>query len=410
MPTPDSEAIRIDFSYFPRAVGNPMQHVINTGAEFEEFVRANNGKAPVFTSHNAYPTLDEKGNPSSVHFRNLSFDLDSKEKPENALLDAIKLYQWGLSKGLPTWVNYSGSKGFHVYFLFKPETYELDEKFRAALRAVQVYLINLLGIRTADNRTIGDAKRLMRVPYTRHVSYDGAKMRVGEKFCCPVPEDMLLRASIREIEGWARRPGVVRRLPVQETSYTLRSFISQEKIDLRALHDQPLHDVKYAEYLAPSLEIVKLLFPRPCIAGNLMKLNPVHEVRFEAAVMLRFMGYDESFAQKFFDDVAQRAGWVDREFAHRRQYQVHHLFTHQPPYRPFKCSKLKAAGACIGAKCPIFFETNGAWNYDGNETRVGPGTAQGGRSDGRASGPGGLAGAGGLPGVGPSGAMQPVRA
>ena len=107
-----------DFLTFPRTVGDPVQTVVYNEAEFLKWFKVNTGRVICFTSHNAYPELDQRWNPPRVvkiRVSNLFTDLDAAEKQENAQLDSIKLVDFCEKEDAPFLDDFSGSKGFHHY-------------------------------------------------------------------------------------------------------------------------------------------------------------------------------------------------------------------------------------------------------------------------------------------------------
>ena len=343
----------IDLRFFPRAVGNPRQYIVHTPDEFNQFITDNNGKAPVFTSHNAFSSFDEKGQPTSVHMRNVCLDLDSKDKPENALMDAIRFHEWAAEGSLPHSVIFSGEKGFHCYLYLKPEIYPLDEHLRRALRALQLHIVSACRMRTADDRTIGDARRLMRIPYTKWASFDGRTIHQNGRHAFVVPVRVLLNADIQEIHELSKHP--TNTIPdYGSTPWTLRSYLTHHR--LLSADKRPTEPSRFTQYKEPNDDLLKAILPRPCIHGAILDPNPPHLVRFGAAVQLAEAGYPEDWIQSFFDDVALRAPWVDRHNAAARHYQVHHIVSRN--YKPPGCNRLKEESLCIGPSCPFYIKVD----------------------------------------------------
>ncbi|BCU99706.1 MAG: hypothetical protein CM15mV29_1050 [uncultured marine virus] len=131
------------------------------------------------------------------------FDFDHPTKPENAFADAQRLSQYLTDLNVAHWVQYSGSKGYH---LFPKYILRLDSSLvtrmgrakRSRLLSIKLkkHLKHTLGLNTLDEQTTGGPKRLCRMPYTRHVDRHG---KVTGRYALPIPTSKLLDISHDEI-------------------------------------------------------------------------------------------------------------------------------------------------------------------------------------------------------------------
>lgn len=341
----------------PRKVGNPQQWNVLNWSQYLDFIRSHTGRAICFTSHNHYPQLDQLGDPIIVEVSKLFTDLDSKEKPENALLDANKMYDWCEELGLGCWVNFSGSKGFHHYTELKPKKYMLDAILDDKLRAVHNYLAHEIKIRTQDIKC-RDPKRLCRIPMSRYATMERKKGKknapiqyiVGETYCSPLKPEYL-SWQVLDIIEYAKNPEpiVVKRI---EPKITMDKLISKLGINVKdwALRNETEDErTDEGQVVAPLnktppgafIKTVKAQIGRECIYNDLFSPNPTHTSRRIAVTILKRQGLTFREVIDWFDKIAHLCGWVDRAFRDVRLYQIKHIYYRYPPYHPDGCGKLR---------------------------------------------------------------------
>ena len=105
----------------------------------------------------------------------IAFDFDS-EDIKKAYDESRSLYSYlkDIYNYEPRF-NFSGKKGFHIYIDFKPA--EL-KNFKRSVRRFYSTIRQILQLDTLDFSIVGDRRRLMRLPYTLHVS--------GRRYCIPI--------------------------------------------------------------------------------------------------------------------------------------------------------------------------------------------------------------------------------
>lgn len=324
----------------PRYVGNPLQNYVATAKQFAEFIQLNAGDRPCFTSHNAYPDSNV------VKHRYLPFDFDNEEKPENALHDALKFRDWCEDHDLSWRIAFSGKKGFHGYISFRPSLIRVNPALKDRYSGFQNKVISEASLRTADQRIVGDDRRMMRIVNTPHQDTG--------LYCVEVPEDILEEGDINLIKDYAKAGRPPPKDPEPEESFSDAIRRLEVKDYRPSMQDATDFDtVEYHGDTTP--EFVKEVLPRPCIHNDLMTQNPKHKVRFEACSQLTNVGYDLGFILKFFDDVAEKAKWVDRHNRGERYYQVKHIHSKgEGYYQNHSCETLRKEGLCVGPQCSIF--------------------------------------------------------
>jgi len=92
----------------------------------------------------------------------LPFDFDS-EDIEKSWSDALRVYNLFALSGYSTILTFSGNKGFHVLVKTKPDIYTSNE-----LREVQIFIKDIMNLKTCDRQIMGDIRRLIRIPGTYH--------------------------------------------------------------------------------------------------------------------------------------------------------------------------------------------------------------------------------------------------
>lgn len=326
----------------PRWVGTPDQMLVPTQAQFWKFVEMFNGQGPCFTSHNAHP---QKG---IVLHRYVPFDFDGKDKIENTLADALALRDWAKGAGIQTLHVWTGGKGFHSYLVFAPREIVNDQGLKGVYKVLQRKAIDEAKLRTADRSIVGDVRRILRIVGCEYVNTKSGE-RPGQ-FTTEIPTDMLERADLDEIREYAkmRRPMIVQPEPTEALPQAV------ERLDLKSYHEHVRLEDRTAPTIAyngSSPEFVKALLPRPCVHQGIMAHNPAHVIRFEAARHLIQVGLGVDGATSFLMDVAEQAGWVDRNES-RTRYHVENISRHT--YTPMSCTKIRASGLCVGSACDRF--------------------------------------------------------
>ena len=155
----------LGFGHFPRSIGNPRQEfVLASESVFQRFA-AWNGQKSCFISTQGYENLQyEAGGrqvPKSILYGLTFFDFDHDTKPENAFADVQRLSQFLTSINVAHWVQYSGSKGYHLQIKHLPTRFRFDhrdgssEALREIVHQVQAHLKTSLGLNTLDAQTMG---------------------------------------------------------------------------------------------------------------------------------------------------------------------------------------------------------------------------------------------------------------
>jgi hypothetical protein len=184
----DITTIRL-FRPFNREVGKHRFKIFSQ-SQFEDYVLRTSGKDDVYVS--VY-TLDRI-------LDRLVFDFDGS----SAYSEARRVYAWCLEQGFPTIPTISGSKGFHLYVLFKPLTVENPKEFIMD-KAVSV-LNSALGVKrwdetSVDFHVVGNVSAMIRVPNT-------LRPPANVSYCSYLPKDWHL-LSEEEVWHYSKYPHTV---------------------------------------------------------------------------------------------------------------------------------------------------------------------------------------------------------
>jgi len=334
---------------------------VNTQERLLKLIRDNDGKRPVFISHNSFPTV-MNGQPTSVSVSKTFYDFDHPTDPALALYDARKLVCKMLDEHFPIAAAYSGSKGFHVYILHKPVTLPLVSETSDLFRAVHVWAQRDLGLRTLDLRA-ADPRRLCRVWFTRYVKEDKrtGKFDVGDTHCVPLTPKMIMEWDMSRIVDYSKHPVEWVRTPHEVISdseflpslMTLNEFITHFKIDVgKLLYSNANLAIVPQDQLPFDPETDRFLYEilrYPCVYKAMVNASdPPHMARFAAAIAFKNAGLSSKWVFEFF----RHRKYVDEANTRELARQLNSIYNHTPAYNHPSCKRLIAEGMCFGSACP----------------------------------------------------------
>ena len=356
----------------PRVVGCPMQKLCSTEEQMYQILKnwMLEGRT-CFAGSNAYSGFAfEQGNkiaPTSIIYGNTFLDFDHETKPENSYADAATCSQFLRENDIAHWVSFSGSKGYHIHIVHEPMKFKFrhDDGSANALKALvfglQNYLKQSLGLLTMDEASMGDPKKLCRIPFTPHVNRNGVK---NGRWCYLIPNDeRLQRMTHDEIVDNSIEPEFAL-YRVKGERLTLPVLIQRLGILLAAPEEQ------IQPIISGSIEVDALGDAKRFIAAldlrcmgvtnELKRLNPKHKARVYSALFAKVMS---NMSITEFDNVwrelGSAVGYVDLHNHEHRMYQMTTLFEN-PRFAHFpNCTTLKANGCCIGDACPKFKDAFG---------------------------------------------------
>lgn len=355
----------LGFAHFPRSVGNPRQHFVFTSEDAFRHITKWNGESSCFISTQGYDNLvfDAGGKqlPASIIYGLTFFDFDHDTKPENAFADAHRLSQFLTEHDIAHWVAYSGSKGYHLHIIHRPVRFKFShrdgsgEALRQLVWQVQNHLKVALGLNTLDAQTMGDPKRLCRLPFTAHVDRFG---NPSGKMCYPISASDLAKSSHARLEEDSYR--AVYQLPqIVGRRLTLAELVTELGVKLHAPETQ-IRPVIGGEFefqdagSATARFISSLDVKCMGVVNELKRVNPSHKARVHAALFAKFLGMEVEQFEAVWVELGNQVGYVDLANAEYRRFQMESIFNNDKMKAFPNCSTLKRDGCCVGDICPRF--------------------------------------------------------
>ena len=217
---------------FPRKFGNPNQYIVHNARQYLYAIEKNEGRQSCYISvymlkrgapygkerNHSTMTIGEMMKqlesreepkkivhslttaPLQIVIDKIYIDLDCGEKPQNALKDVQKIFDYLNKEGInkKPLVYFSGKKGFALYIHF-PVVKLFDPKY--VLKEWVKRLENALTLKTVDKPLRGEIHRISRIPFTRHVKTNPMC------YCYPVIEREIY-GSIEEIIEQSYNPPI----------------------------------------------------------------------------------------------------------------------------------------------------------------------------------------------------------
>lgn len=140
------------FGEFPRDVGNPKRRTVYSLQQLENFIAQNNGVSDCYVG--IYP--------NSLKITEFFFDLDGR----SSLRDAKGMYSFLRQKGYPIVPVASGKKGYHLHLLVKGNGGSKEILTEVSYAILNTIFEEGLAGTTVDPHSIGDLRRLCRIPNT----------------------------------------------------------------------------------------------------------------------------------------------------------------------------------------------------------------------------------------------------
>ena len=351
----------------PRVVGCPMQKLCMTDEQMFQMISnwMVEGRT-CFAGSNAYSNFafepGGKISPTTIVYANTFLDFDHETKPENSFADAAQCSAFLRENDIAHWVSFSGSKGYHIHIIHEAKRFKFNHQdgSAAALKAMcyglQNHLKLTLGLPTMDEASMGDPKKLCRIPYTPHVNRSGKK---NGRTCYLLPNDEQLQSMNHDdiVEG-SYNPEfklyriVGDRLSLPETVERLGIILSKPEEQIQPIIGSSIGvDPRgNAQRFLSSLDL-----RCPGVTNELKRLNPKHKARVYSALFAKVMsGMSAEQFESVWVEMGNSVGYVDLHNTEHRQYQMSTLFG-DPRMAHFpNCTTLKANGCCIGEACPKY--------------------------------------------------------
>lgn len=354
------------FGRFPRSVGSPNQHLVHSTGEFDEWADT------VFGRRNAYSSLSWFEIDGTPWCDKVSFDLDSAAKDsafnEMNLRDDEKIDLMRTDEnladevlgevceeareltrelrfdGIPVAGVFSGF-GLHIHALYQPQCKPAPHMGSTVRKYREE-----LGLATVDEKPIGDAQRIMRVPNMKRVHLANPSKQVtkrwecdlwtiplsGTELCEVTPEGLLDRSTGPRPSAFAE-PDSRPEMGVHD-DYTRTAVDTPERV--KEVVDSVDLDDEGIEYY------VRDLLKMPCMYENVLgDPEPPHKVRLNSAVLLFNVGLKPAEVADLFGQL----GWRDYD----RETTMKHLkHVYKKGYSDMNCETIQQEGYCTRVEDP----------------------------------------------------------
>ena len=344
----------LNFLDAPRSFGNPKQYlnsknepVVNSKSQLIDLIYKNNGSGhDVFVSHNRFMNFVDR-KPFQIEISKLFFDFDTKLKaaPSDALEDVRKVIDYLDEMQLPFLVDFSGSKGFHIFIPLKEKIYTSGQYLTDLTRSCMLFLKREFDLKTIDP-SVANPTKLCRVPYSIHP-------KTG-LHCSPLNPEWVRSWEIEKIVKYAKSPnGWHEDLLVGKKYLDLGEFVDYCGIEIEeeiaVAREQFALSAENLEFANPEDEFLAQLLHYPCLVNSILGVeNAVHYARFAATIQLKRLGYTPAYIFKFF----QQRKYLDVQYQAECRYQINHIFNSM--YSFPTCKRLQEEGLCVGKSCQYF--------------------------------------------------------
>lgn len=340
---------------YPKTAGCPEQYMVDGFGDLWKFYCDYIDSKSLYICHNSYPEYHVscgKEIPTKIQINNIMNDFDS-EKIENSQLDTLKTIEFLREKNIAYAIDFTAGKGFHALLRVQPTVFSLaTEEDRKTLSnliyAIQLRLKNQLGLRTMDEKVMGDIKRIMRMPYSFHRNRFGD---VNGRMCVPLEYEML-KWNITKIIEFSKDPEFF----IPENPGDILDLVSLcERLEIGGFDEvETERKSKFAKISnvavtgkTATMYLDLIARQKPCISNGMKDVNPPHFIRMAFVFYLKKLGYTAEQVKQIYYDIAAEIGYIDQ---HNRQYGEHQIDTlFNPRYeREPGCTRIKAGGYCIG--------------------------------------------------------------
>jgi len=307
-----------------RELGCPERFFTDKPEELKPFVdRCNNQHLPALMSVQPYSARDQV-----YGLEKLYFDFDCEEDTAKAWRET-KIFAEALKRryNVEPLIKFSGRKGYNVDVFLKNTvifpTWRI-EFVKQVYDTLQRKILKGLKFETLDLQVIGDIKRLERIPYSIH-------QKTGVP-CHPVDLNRNLIAIESVDLNFYREHG----LDTEVLKIVCREVKEKERWKEAQARIRAKHPVKLRKSV------------RPCIGEALkhsLKEKNGHLMRLAIAVEFLNKGYS---ADQVVDLFRSQADFDEK----KTRYYVEDAL--KKGYKPFRCSKIRKLGFCLGDSCQIY--------------------------------------------------------
>jgi len=326
------------FREMPRYIGFPNQFWCESEFAFNNFEKMFKNKAPFFVS-----TFKFKDKETPI-IDNLYFDIDSYFSIRVPYRNIKRLKSYCEKMDIPTVINFSGGKGFHLYALIKPmipTSPKTKETVRDLMYSVQMRMAKESKIEAFDEPTFARLRFLTRFPTSKYIRKDTEVDEFDKReFYCRYLTDEEFDSGLKRIIKVIQEPGELPNTP--KPTQTLQE-IADSFDNFKVLHrENGITEriiINRKGDITPTIKALGL----PCLQELSSHSHPSHFERVELVAWLKHLGYSDISINAFI----KNCNWTRYSYP-KTSYQVR---TINP--RMVKCSFLRKSYGHLCEKCPL---------------------------------------------------------
>jgi len=326
------------FNEIPRYIGFPNQFWCESTFAFNNFKKLFMNKAPFFVS-----TFQFKDKDTPI-IDNLFFDIDSYFSIRIPYRNVKRLKSYCEKKDIPTVINFSGGKGFHLYALIKPmiPTSKISQQsVRDLMYSVQMRMAKEAKIEAFDEPTFGRLRFLTRYPTSKYMRRNEDINDFDKNdYYCRYLTDEEFDAGLKRIIKLVKEPGELPNSP--KPTLTLQE-IADTFDDFKMLHRENGISEKIFINRKGDITPTKAALGLPCLQELASHSHPSHFERIELVSWLKYLGYNDISINAFI----KSCNWTRYSYP-VTSYQVR---TINP--RMVKCSFLKKSYGHLCENCSL---------------------------------------------------------
>jgi hypothetical protein len=244
---------------------------------------------------------------------------------------------------IPTIIDFSGGKGFHLFAIFKPvigSSEAIKDKMGNLMYSLQMHIADECGIEDYDEPTFGRVRFLVRYPTSFYWRRDDETSKMETSGCyCRYLTDEEFDCGLKKIARLVKEPGEVPKRPkatmtMQELADSLKGFKLKERTE-----SKKEIKINRAGEVIPSLNALGL----PCLQELCKHSHPTHFERIELVSFMKTLGYTDLSINAFI----RNCNWT------RYKYNVtsYQIRTIRP--RMVRCTFLRKSYGQLCDKCSL---------------------------------------------------------
>ncbi len=311
----------------PRNFGFPMQMSLQSIKQLERIIDANDGKVPLYISHNSHN--NEYVNVAQIYF---DFDGHGFFTLEDALKDQRKLAEYFESEKVDFLADMT-KRGFHILLKVNPDIVRIKD-VDGVYKGYSKHLKESLNLKTMDLK-VAEPKRIMRPPLTTYVTKDKdtGEIMPTKYHVLPMDMDMIFNRDMQELVYMSETlqfkvmPVFPRRMSLSELyeyRETPKEYVRSEVLD-GDIDFMEFNDDYFLEQVRDIIRDVDEYGHDKGSDENLIKqlltTHPDNNARLIGCIKAKESNYHLNFNSNvsFFAKLSQIAKWDNRNLDKQRE-------------------------------------------------------------------------------------------